>query len=80
LSELGMLSVSIGTESEVTIFAPVSTPRVLDEPVLIAALTLRLTVTYDSHGVVNFFFVWIRAVIVAVLSDHNTLAVMVHAV
>ena len=54
------LSDTVSADFKKAVFAPSSAPRVLNEPVLVAAGHVALTVANDGDSMVDFLLVWVR--------------------
>ena len=52
-----------------TVITPERSPRVLDEPVLLAVSEVSLAVADDSHGVVHIRLLGVTAITVFVVDD-----------
>jgi hypothetical protein len=63
-----------------TIYSPTCAPRVLNQPILITALSVALAITNNSYCVVYLTLVWIRTLTVTVVWHQDTLVVVLHAV
>ena len=66
-----MLAIAVCAHLEVALFAPLGPPRVLDQPVLVAALPVALAIANNRDGVVHLTLFLVGAILITVIRHQD---------